>query len=62
MSRLVVACGVDPPLLLVEIQQRIASKKIHMGLPQAIDRADILPVALERVHMELDVVLRASSE
>ena len=43
------AAAVDPPVLIVQVQLRFILDEIHVGLPEALHRADVLPVSLKAV-------------
>ncbi len=38
--------GVDDPVLVVEVQLWVVGQQRHVGLPERLDRADVLPVAV----------------
>ena len=41
--------AVNLPAGVVKIHRHLGIQQVHIGLPQAIDGADILPVALEGI-------------
>ena len=49
--------GVDAPLLIVQVNRHGHAEQVHVRFPQGLNRADVLPVALEVVcHHNLLVV------
>ena len=40
----------------VDVERRLLAQQIHIGLPEALDRADVLPVALKIVCRQLVLV------
>ena len=62
--------GVDEPLLVVQVELGVVLEEGHVGLPVRLDRADVLPVAVEAVaedpgaavdHRRDDVACRSRS-
>ena len=51
-GRPLLGARVDEPLAIVEIQLRPVLEEGHVGLPVALDRPDVLPVAVEAVAVD----------
>ena len=48
-GRLALRAGVDGPVLIEQVQPAALREHIHVRVPEGIERADVLPVALESI-------------
>ena len=45
--------GIDPELFIVQVDFRLVGQQIHIGFPQALDGAHVLPIAVEGIGHHL---------
>ena len=60
MRRLSVVAEVDTPGGIVETESRIASQKIHIGLPQTANGSHVLPIAIKGIGKHTASVVQHS--
>ena len=44
--------GVDDPVLVVQVELRVVVEERHVGLPERLDRPDVLPVAVVAIAVD----------
>ncbi len=59
-GRALLGPGVDDPVLLVQVEVGLVLEEGEVRLPVRLDRADVLPVALEAVAVDAGAGRRAS--